>query len=315
MTELSIIIVSFNTRKITINCIESIYNANFKLKFEVIVVDNNSSDDTIFQIKEKFPKVILVENNSNNYFAKANNQGVEKANGKYILLLNSDTIVIKNELEKLVQFLEQSSNKIALVGCTILNEDKSFQSAGYALPSIFERIVMVFKLYKIIRPKKLAQKLLPTGTPFLSNSTREVGWISGCCMLIKKNVFLKLGGLNEALEFYGEEPEFCWRLKENNFQTWIVPEVKIIHLGGGSSNNEFSNHIKDLDKRLFRYSQLQKFTVGYKKAISMSRVVLFGLKIKKIIITDCKKKDSLKNAIGYEKKVIEYLKKCLKKNQ
>ena len=130
----------------------------------------------------------------------------------------------------------------------------------------------------------------------------------------KKDTYLSLDGLNEDLEFYGEEPEFSWRLKKNGYQTWVIPDSKIIHLGGGSSNIEFSSHLRNLDKKLYRYSQLQKYTVGYSKAINMSKVVIAAAYIKWYLTFDKQKKNYLINAISYEKKVVKYLETCIKNN-
>ena len=312
--DVSIVIVSFSTAKLTKQCLDSIYAADLIFGFEIIVVDNNSGDESVSMIKNNFPEVKIIENKENNYFAKANNQGVKIANGEYILLLNSDTIVLKGELEKLLDFIENADKKIVCVGGTILNMDYSHQSAGYPFPSIWERFTMVFKLNRIIKPKLLARYVLPLGTPLVDDQNHEVGWISGCCMLIKKDTYLSLDGLNEDLEFYGEEPEFSWRLKKNGYQTWVIPDTKIIHLGGGSSNIGFSSHLRNLDKKLYRYSQLQKYTVGYSKAINMSKVVIAAAYIKWYLTFDKQKKNYLRNAISYEKKVVKYLETCIKNN-
>lgn len=312
ITDVSIIIISFNTCKLIVNCINSIYNSNLKFKFELIVVDNDSKDCTCEILKNKFNKIKIIKNNKNNLFAKANNQGSLIANGRFILLLNSDTIVQKDNLEKLVSFLDSSPQQIACVGPTVLNENGTIQSHGYALPSVAERVAMCFKLHEFL-PKFIARFALPDGTPGLIEGPHKVGWISGCCMLIRREVYLEIGGLNEDLEFYGEEPELGYRLNKAGYETYVVTNANIIHLGGRSTLNNAANFLKDLDGKLYRYSQLQKFTVGFAKAISMSQVVLCAAFIKRFLALTPKNKSYFDNAIAYEKKVIDYLKLCQQK--
>lgn len=305
---ISIIIVSYNTCEITLQCLQSIEDVNLKFEYEVIVIDNNSHDNSVVEIKKRFPKVILVENNFNNFFAGANNQAVLLAKGNYLLLLNSDTVVLDGQLENLVLFLREADESIACVGPLVLNKDLSIQSQGYALPGIFERIAMVFKFGKIIKPASFALKVLPVGIPGLSNKNHQVGWVSGCCMLIKAEIYHSLKGLNVNLGFYGEEVEFCWKLQKNGFKTFLVTDSKLIHLGGQSSNVDF---LKNLDGKLKRYAQLQRYTVGLKRAITMSQIVLFSAKLKLMFIKDPKVKNHFKDDIQYEKKVIHYLKSQL----
>lgn len=308
--DVSIIIVSFNTKDLLKSCIESIYESNLVFKFEIIVVDNASIDGSQEMLKENFPNCNIIQNRDNVLFAKANNQGAAIAKGKYLLLLNSDTIVKSNELEKLVDFAECSSNKVACFGPKVLNPDGSIQSRGFALASISERITMVFNLNRLI-PSFLAKHILPEGTPDLVEESHKVGWVSGCCMLFKKNVYEKLNGLNENLEFYGEEPEFGYRLMKNGYETWFVSNSSIIHIGGQSTKHESANFLNDLEGKLFRYSQLQKYTVGYKKSIMMSKIVIIGCYIKSFFYTEKNSKKYFSDAIVYEKKVIDYLKNMM----
>jgi GT2 family glycosyltransferase len=276
--KLSIIIVSYNTCEITLDCIDSIYKSKLNFTFEIIVVDNNSTDHSVFKLKQLYPQIRLIENTSNLLFAYANNQGAAIANSEYLLLLNSDTLIIEKELEKLLIYADKMDKTVAAFGPLIINADYSIQSEGYPLPGVWERITMAFKLMKFIKPAKLAVLLLPRGTPQISKLNREVGWVSGCCILVKKEIYDLIGGLNEYLGFYGEEVEFCWKLHKNGFSTHLVTEAKVVHLGGKSSNVKF---LKDINFVLEGYAQLQKHTVGFRKAIVMSRIVLWSNYFKK----------------------------------
>lgn len=313
-TEVSIIIVSFNTIKVLDECIHSIYKSNLRFSYEIIVIDNASKDESVEMLRKKYSEITVIENKTNKLFAKANNQGAHIAKGKYLLLLNSDTIVEKDNLEKLIMFLTISSDKIACVGPTVLNQDKTLQSSGYALPSISERVTMVFHLNHLV-PKWIGRLILPIGTPNLYDSNHKVGWISGCCILIRKEVYLQVGGLNEELQFYGEEPELGWKLKKFGYETWVISDSSIVHLGGQSTKNDSTNFLKDTEGKLYRYSQLQKFTVGYSKAIYMSKIVILSSQIKKNLSGSRVKKDYFNNTIEYEEKVVEYLARCIKGNK
>lgn len=274
--KLSIIIVSYNTKNILDECLSSIYNSKIRDSFEIIVVDNCSKDGSVEMLESKYPDVILVKNDVNNLFAKANNQGAKIAKGEYLLLLNSDTIVYDDNLQKMVDYFDTLDSNVICIGPKILNRDKSVQSKGFANPGIMERLTMCFKLYKF-----LPSCLLPMGTPVKKDIPRKVGWVSGSCMMMRKEEYLRVGGLNENLEFYGEEPEFGYRTYKRGYLTCYYPFAEIIHLGGESSKNTLlsSSHEKQI-VRLRRYSSLQKETVGYAKAIKMSRVVLFSAYIK-----------------------------------
>lgn len=297
MPKVSIIIVSYNTEQLIDECIASIYSSENNFSYEIIVVDNNSTDCTVKKLSEKYPDIIIIKNTENLKFAKANNQAASIAKGDYLLLLNSDTIVYQKNISKLVYFMENLPEYIICTGPKILNNDLSLQSSGYPLPSVCERITMSFKLYKYL-PYPLNSILLPMGTPSKKGKSRKVGWVSGSCMLMRKKQYLEIGGLNETMDFYGEEPEFGFRSHKNGYSTMYFPDAEIIHLGGASTNSSSSEEL-----RLSRYSALQRETVGYKRAILMSKIVIFACYIKFIV----SRNPYFKNALTYEKKVVSYL--------
>lgn len=132
--KLSIIVVSYNTKETTDNCLYSIYNSIWKDSFEVIVIDNDSHDGSVEMIKNKYPHVNLIVNEDNKLFAIANNQGASLARGKYLLLLNSDTLVEKDNLQKMVSYFETVPDDVICIGPKILNYDGTIQSSGYPNP-------------------------------------------------------------------------------------------------------------------------------------------------------------------------------------
>lgn len=227
--DLSIIIVSFNTRDITENCLKSVLKSleNSKLGYEVIVIDNDSQDgsvDMIRGLQEKYPQIKLVENKINAGFGKANDQGVKRATSEYVLLLNSDTVVLDDAVEKLLTFFKENEKNIHFLGGKLLNQDMSPQaSCGpfYSLPVIFGALFLRGDYWNLTRysPDKL----------------KKVDWISGACILTKKEFFTKLKGFDEGIFMYMEEIDLLYRARKHGFNVYFYPEARFIHLGSASS--------------------------------------------------------------------------------
>lgn len=144
--KLSIIVVSYNTKETTDNCLSSIYNSMWKDPFEVIVIDNDSHDGSVEMIKSKYPYVKLIVNEDNKLFAIANNQGANWACGKYLLLLNSDTLVEKDNLQKMLSYFETVPDDVICIGPKVLNMDGTIQSSGYPNPGLRGAFLYVFQI-------------------------------------------------------------------------------------------------------------------------------------------------------------------------
>lgn len=271
--DVSIIIVSFNTSDILRNCLDSIASANLEFSYEIIVVDNASTDSSTTMIEQCFPEIILIKNNFNLMFAKANNIGIKKSTGKYVLLLNSDTIVCSTELEKLVTFLKKNPN-IAAVGPRVLNLDGSIQSESFPFDNLYTLICSYLRLLKWPIPNNIKMKMLPDGfIGFLKGITRKTGWISGCCMLIERSkIQNKIGYLDEELLFYGEDVEWCYRAKKNNEFVYIHPDSCIIHLGGASTTGNMKLEIEK--NTLNNYILFSIKTIGVPQIVAINIIIL-----------------------------------------
>lgn len=307
--KLSIIIVSYNSCEITIQCIKSIYSSEWRDDYEIIVVDNNSKDDSVKSIRKNFPEVKIIENKENKYFAIANNQGAEISNGKYLLLLNSDTIVEKDNLQKMVDYFDTLPSDVICIGPKILNADGSIQSKGMPLWS--KKLHHYASLYCI--DKLLPLYLISEPLDRRADSTHRTGWVAGCCMMIPRDKYKEVGGLNEKLVFYGEEPEFGYRTEKLGYKTIYYSDAYITHLGGVSSKNEFSK-LNDEDRFLTdmkQYESLVSLTVGYKAAIKTSRRTRTSLRIKRLFY---KNKKEISAMILHETKSIDYFKRKLANN-
>ena len=219
---LSIIIVSFNTRDLLKKCLDSLPSSS-----EIIVIDNGSTDGTVEMLKKtKEPKIKLIENKENVGFAKAVNQGLRKAGGEYLLLLNSDIFVKKDALEKLVAFAKGQS-QAGVVGGRLLNPDGSLQGSCFYLPTM-SRIIKEFWLNG---PSTLSKY-----TP-LEDKPVEVEAVIGAVFLIPKKVLQKVGFFNERYFMYFEDLDYCRRVREAGFKVYYLPEAEFIHEHGASGKS------------------------------------------------------------------------------
>jgi GT2 family glycosyltransferase len=233
MIDLSIIIVNWNTRNILRDCLESVYTQTKGISFETIVIDNASADGSAEMVKSSFADVILIENTENKGFAAANNQGIQIARGDYILLLNSDTIVLDNAIEKTLQFARKLKDAAA-VGCKILNKDMTLQPNCFMFPSILNMLLSSLYLYKIF-PKSRFFAREQMGF-WDRNDIRQVDVVTGCFILVKKTVLDDIGLLDEDYFVYGEETDLCYRFVKRGYKNYFYPNAQIIHLGGASSS-------------------------------------------------------------------------------
>lgn len=225
--DLSIIIVSWNTKNLLFNCLKSVFKYTDGLNFEVIVVDNNSSDGSQEMVKRDFPKAILISNKENRGYVRANNQGIKIAKGNYIMLLNSDTLIKGNEFLKMVNYLKNKP-EIGVLGPRLLNEDNSLQPSGTPLPSLKNFFFTGLKIYRLWKKNPFFEKFRDY------SQIKEVGVIPGSCFLTSREVINKVGMLDENIFAFWEDADFCKRVYDNGFKILYFPEAKITHLWGKS---------------------------------------------------------------------------------
>ncbi len=278
--DLSVIIVNWNTKKLTTDCISSVFNFTKGIDFEVIIVDNGSEDGSSGYIKKKFPQVKLIQNKDNLGFTKANNQGIKIAKGKYVMLLNSDAYLIENSLETLVK-IANSEQGLGAIGPQLLNVDMTIQqSAGFApnLPQIFFWMTFIDDL-------PLGQLLKPFHVDHDSfyQREKEVDWVTGAAILVPKDVIKKVGSLDENIFMYTEEVEWCFRIKRAGYKIIYSPQAKIIHIGRGSSGKisprAFVGEFKGLIyfyKKHKGYFSLQLLKI-FLKIGALARIVIFTI--------------------------------------
>lgn len=233
---LSIIIISYNTKQITIDCIESIYRSLKKSdldlsSLEILVVDNNSTDGSqaaLRTLQKKYPMIRLIENKTNTGFGKANNQAVQKARGSYILFLNSDIIVLDNAIEDIFSYYKKHENTIHFLGGKLFNKDMTPQpSCGpfFSLPVVFGFLFLKGDHWGLTR--------------FSPDKPCKTDWVSGACILTKKKYFQNLKGFDEDIFMYMEEVELLYRAKQHEYQTFFYDKACFIHLGSASSKKSY----------------------------------------------------------------------------
>ncbi len=223
--KVSIVIVTYNSEATIYNCLSSVFSSS--LKSEVIVVDNNSTDNTV-EVINKFPNVKLIQNKKNFGFGKANNLGVKASNGNYIFFLNPDCVVEKDSVEKLAGFLEKNS-ETAVVGPKLINQDESIQREISPFPTVLSEILVLLRLHRIGLFKKSVYSDYDYG------KTQSTEHLMGAALMVKRNVFEKLDGFDEKFFLWFEETDLLKRVSENGQKIVYYPESIVKHLVGQST--------------------------------------------------------------------------------
>lgn len=241
MIQLSIIIVNYKSTRLVCDCLQSIYAQDSQFSFEIIVVDNNSEDGSKAEITSLFPNITWIQMGYNSGFARANNEAIRKANGDIVLLLNSDTIVQKNAIEKCYNKFADSD--FVACGVQLLNVDRTPQISGnYIMKGGLNYLLPLPYLGDIL---KSAGGLVGVKKPHVPEASGivEVDWINGAFLMVKKSAIQKAGLLDEDFFLYAEEAEWCGRLKKEG-KLCIFGDINIIHLQGETSAEAFESSEK-----------------------------------------------------------------------
>jgi len=259
------VIVSYNTKKITEDCIESINRSltNIKIKYEIVLIDNNSQDgsqELLETMSHDVKNNLVYKQSGENFgFGRGNNLGVKMAQGKYVLLLNTDTIVLNRAIEKLYNFYLENEKQVHFLGAKLLNRDLTPQpSAGrfFTLPVVFATLLLKGDYWGLTR--------------FSPNKFSQIDWISGACIMTTKKYFQRLGGFDKNIFMYMEEVDLLYRAKKQGFNTFFYPDSQIIHLGSASS-----------DGKTFPILQVYKgFLFFYKKHYSVFHLLILHVILK-----------------------------------
>lgn len=251
--ELTISIVNWNTKTLLKNCLNSIFQNYTGNDFEVIVVDNNSNDESFEMLEECFPRVKKIKNKENLGFGKANNQAMAIGKGKYILVLNPDIVIKKGSIEKMLDFLEKNKEAGA-VGAKLVNPDGTLQMKGFyrKFPSLPQILLFKTALYRIFIhfPGIVSRYWEYQDT----NIPHEVDQIPGACISVKREVLEKIGGFDEDYFIWYEDVDWCFRMKKAGWKLYYLPDAEIAHFGGQSFFGVDSG-----EKIILFYTSLLKF--------------------------------------------------------
>jgi len=239
-TDLDVIIVSWNTREFISKCLQSLQTvlepalddsrrlAGGQYRARVLVVDNASTDDSALMVRQDFPWVRLIENRENLGFAPANNQAIRESCGRFVLLLNSDTVVHPGALETLVAFLD-AHPKAGAAGARLLNPDGSVQPACHPMLTPWREFWRLSFLDNVIRKSTYGARTWKASVP------QQVEAIKGACLLLRRQALDQVGLLDESYFMYTEEVDLCYRLARAGWQLWWIPQATVVHYGEASS--------------------------------------------------------------------------------
>jgi GT2 family glycosyltransferase len=230
MVDASIIIVNWNTKEFLLPCVRSVLESEQGISSELIVVDNGSRDASANEVKMTFPSIRLVENHKNIGFAKAVNQGLQKASGGYILLLNPDTQIKSGTIGRLVSFMD-SHPDTGVAGAQLLNSDGSKQNSIANFPSLATELVNK-RLLRWLFPKRYPGKERHHPEPV------EVDSVIGACMIVRREALDQVGFLDEDYFLFLEETDWCYRMKKAGWKIYHIPQVEVYHFQGKSAEKE-----------------------------------------------------------------------------
>lgn len=264
--DLSICIVTLNTRALLRDCLRSIYENTNAVSFEIVVVDNNSRDGTVEMLRAEFPEICLMVNDHNAGFTRPSNQALRASQGKYALLLNNDTLILPQALDRLVEFME-AQPAVGICGPKVLNRDGSLQKQcrrSFATP--WDLFCYFSGLSTLFPKSRLFGRYLMTYAD--EDTTQEADAISGSCMLIRREVMDQIGLLDERFFAYQEDADYCFRAKQAGWKIYYFGGAQIVHYGGmGGSRTSPYRSIIEWHKSYFQY---------YRKNLAVRYFFLFN---------------------------------------
>jgi O-antigen biosynthesis protein len=272
MKKISIIIVNYNVEFFLEQCLTSVYEALEGISAEILVVDNNSVDHSVDMVSQKFPGVILIQNNENHGFSKANNQAIHIAHGEYILLLNPDTLLQKDTLRKSIEFMDSHPDAGGLGVQMIDGKGNFLPESKRGLPTPW---VAFYKIFGLSRLFPQSEKFGKYHLSYLDPSkNHEVEVLSGAFMMLRASVIEEIGGLDETFFMYGEDIDLSYRITQAGYKNYYFADTKIIHYKGESTKKgslnyvlTFYNAMKIFAEKHYSKSKLKAFIILIKFAI------------------------------------------------
>jgi GT2 family glycosyltransferase len=307
--DLSIIIVSWNTRDLLHECLQSLYaDADAgALSVEVIVVDNDSQDGSPSMVAERFPGVRLLVNDSNLGFVKANNQALRLACGRHVLLLNPDTEILSGALSTMVAFF-QDRPECGLLGCQLLNADRSVQPSFGRFPSLYSEFIYQAYLFRWIPSG------LPVGTRlnFWQKQgghyarTHEVDWVTGACLMIRQDLLARVGLLDERIFMYAEDVDWCYRVKRAGCAVFYLHEAQVVHHVKASSRQDYAGWIANFTRGtlyFFEKYDSRAAQVALSGLVILGSILRLGLWSVVLFLVPARRIEARQRLAGYRRAV------------
>ena len=283
--QLSVIILNYNVRFFLEQCVASVQEALTNIDSEIIVVDNDSSDDSCEMIKSRFPNVKLIKNNSNLGFPKGNNIGVAQAKGDYICILNPDTVVAEDTFDRILAFAEKQEN-LGIVGCKLIDGSGNFlPESKRGIPTPFVALTKIFGLYKLFPNWKLFNRYY--AQHLSENETGKVDILVGAFMIMKRNLYNEIGGFDENCFMYSDDIDLSFMALKSGKINYYFHETSVIHYKGEST-------VKD-GLYMKRFREAMQFF--YKKHYKSSSLFDFFMKMGTLFFALIKKNQGNNNSI------------------
>jgi len=284
--DVSVVIVNWNVKELLRDCLRSI-SEQTRSAHEVIVVDNASRDGSAEMVREEFPGVALIANAENKGFAAANNQGIAVSRGRYVLLLNPDTVIVDGAIDRTIAFADARPG-IGCVGCQVWMDEETIQRTCFRFPSALNALLAASRLAALFpRSRFFAREWMPWWD---RTTEREVDVVSGMYMLVPRSVVDEIGVLDEAFFVYAEEADWCFRMARAGHGRVFTPSARIIHREGGGKSTRLMSvkmyvqlqeslliyHRKNLGRASFAFMKALFATTMAARALIMACASLLG---------------------------------------
>ena len=250
--DISLIVVSFNTRDLALDCLASVYETIKGISFEVWLVDNNSTDGTVGAVRKAYPDVAIIENKENLGFAAANNQALRQMNGRYALLLNSDTVLTGGAVRELYKFME-SALEAGMACGQLLNQDGSKQNSIASFPSLLTLLANETAL-RILMPHRFPSKRRDYASPIKVDSG------IGACLMVRKEAIDDVGFFDERYFFFFEETDWAYRMKRDGWIVYFVPFARIFHAQGKTVGSGVNSRIMFYGSRYAFFKKWHRYS-------------------------------------------------------
>ena len=269
---LSIVLVCWNNKAYLGPCLKSLYESGMKNAFDVVVVDNGSTDGSQQMLADEYPDVMLIQNERNVGLGKASNQGIDATRGRYVLLLNNDTIVNGESFDAMIEFLDRNP-KTGAAGGKLLNPDGTIQTCYNYFSTLQEEFLVATRLGELWR----------SGYPAVMNAgeTKSVDWLGSACLLLRRSALDQVGLLDEGYFIYGDEADLQYRLKKSGWEVYYLPQASTIHFGGRSMDRWRRRKMVYRGKMLFyrkHYGFVRMFLLRLMLGLlSLIKLILWGI--------------------------------------